>query len=306
MTTDDDAGFAEDACWSLHLGDGLVVKGTERPDSPVLERFFTGYDRAFVLPDEREELDGFRACLALNPASRHRFGRLHCELVLTVEGGDGALLGGANFLATRIDEPPPGHPRVAVALNYVFVESAARGRGLSRHILDAVARLANRSVGLPDDAGWPAMFIEQNDPLRMTDEAYATDTAHAGIDQVDRMRLWARLGARLVDFPYVQPALSSEQAADDGLAYAVIRFPRDAIDPGFLRAHFESFFGISVLKGGDPMADASAAPQLQMLAAMASRGETVAIVSMEQGLDRLRAMRTRPRGMSFREFAAAI
>lgn len=298
-------GFSDDARWSLDLGDGLFASGTERPDSPVLSRFFAGYDRAFVLPEEREELDGFHACLALNPASRHRFGRLHCELIVTIDGGNGNLLGGANFLTTRMTAPPAGHPRIAVALNYVFVETAARGRGLSRRILDAVARLANRSVDLPDDVGWPALFIEQNDPLRMTNAAYAADTTHAGIDQVDRMALWARLGAQAVDFPYVQPALSPRQAPDDRLAYAAIRFPAPAIDPAFLRAHLESFFGISVLKGGDPMGDPSAAPQLAMLDAMAARGETVPIIAMEPALDRLRAMRARPRGLSFREFAAA-
>ena len=87
-------GFSDDACWSLDLGGGVHVRGTERPDSPLVQPFFAGYDRAFVLPNEREELDGFRACLALNPASRHRFGRLHRELVLTVEDENGAFSAG--------------------------------------------------------------------------------------------------------------------------------------------------------------------------------------------------------------------
>jgi GNAT superfamily N-acetyltransferase len=297
--------FTDDARWRLDLDDGLIVTATERPDSPVLDQFFAGYDRAFVLPDEREELDGFRTCLAINPESRHRFGRHHRELVLVAADTNGVMLGGANFLATRIDAPPAGHPAVAVALNYVFVEAAARGRGLSRRLLDAVARLANRSVDLPDDAGWPAMFIEQNDPLRMTDQDYAADTSHAGIDQIDRLALWARLGAKLVDFPYVQPALSLEQDPDDRLAYAVIRFPLDQIEPGFFRAHLESFFGISVLKGGDPLEDVSARAQLDMLTDMIARGETIATLPMEEGLTRLRDLPARPKGLSFREFTLA-
>lgn len=35
------------------------------------------------------------------------------------------------------------------------------------------------------------MFIEQNDPLRLSDSEYAADSAHAGIDQVDRLAVKA-------------------------------------------------------------------------------------------------------------------
>lgn len=84
-----------------------------------------------MLPDEREELDGFETCLALNATHRHAYGRIHSELVATFEGADGTLLGGANFLATAIDRGAP-LPSAAIALNYVYVEEAARGRGLLR------------------------------------------------------------------------------------------------------------------------------------------------------------------------------
>lgn len=300
----DDMDFSNDSRWSLDLDDGLVVRGTERPDSPVLEEFFAGYDRAFVLPDEREELEGFRACLTLNPLCRHRFGRRHRELVLVLNSVEGHLLGGANFLTTYIKEPPPGHPPVAVALNYIYVQHAARGRGLSRLILDAVVRLANRAVGLADDACWPALFIEQNDPLRLTEAEYATDSSHAGIDQIDRLALWSRLGARLIDFPYVQPALSKNQAANDGLLYAVVRFARNEIDAEYFRAHLESFFGISVLKGRAPSEDPDAKAQLMLLAEMAQKGEVVAVRAMEPALTRLRALAHLPPIHSFREFTA--
>ena len=300
---DNDTDFSNDSRWSLDLDEGLVVRGTERPDSSILDDFFAGYDRAFVLPDEREELEGFRTCLALNPLCRRRFGRRHRELVLVVNTADGHLLGGANFLTTYIEAPPPGHPPVAVALNYIYVQNAARGRGLSRLLLDVVARLANRAVDLPDGAHWPAMFIEQNDPLRLTEAEYAADSSHAGIDQIDRLALWARRGARLIDFPYVQPALSADQAPDDGLIYAAVRFPLDEIDAEYFRAHLESFFGISVLKGRPPLEDPVAGEQLLLLAEMARKGETVALRAMEPALARLRALAPLPRAYSFREFA---
>src|SRR5690606_18654674 len=81
------------------LANGLVVRTSENPASPILEEFYAGYDRAFVLPDEREDLDGFVDCLRLNQTLPSLFGRRHSEQVLVVKGHDGALLGGANFLA---------------------------------------------------------------------------------------------------------------------------------------------------------------------------------------------------------------
>ena len=300
-------GWSNDDGWTRILDDGLIVRATERPNSPLVDFFFTGYDRAFVLPDEREELDGFRACLALNPASRHRFGRLHRELVMLVEdGATGILLGGANFLATRVSHVPPGHPPVAVALNYLFVEKAARGRGLARMLKLLVGQLANAAVDAPDGAPAPALFIEQNDPLRLTDEEYAADNEHSGIDQVDRMAVWARLGARLVDFPYVQPALSAQQACDDGLAYAVMNVDGPGIDAQYFAAHLESFFGISVLKGGDPARDGAAAPQLAALAELAATGGHVPILDMQAAIDALRALPQRPKNITFREFTRHI
>lgn len=45
-----------DAGTQVVLPGGVRVRASDDPDSPLLNRFFEGYDRAFVLPDEREEL----------------------------------------------------------------------------------------------------------------------------------------------------------------------------------------------------------------------------------------------------------
>ena len=292
----------DDARWSIEIDGGLAISATASPASPILDRFFAGYDRAFVLPDEREELDGFRACLALNAACRERYSRRHAELVMiATDGHDGPMLGGANFLATHmpaIDE----HPPVAVALNYIFVDQAVRGRGLSRRLLQAVARLANRAVEDGGDA-WPAIFIEQNDPLLLTGAESARDTARSGTGQVERLRIWDRLGARVVDFPYVQPALSAHQSADDGLAYAAVNFPLPAVSPMYLHDHLQSFFGISVLKGRDPGIDPVAASQLRRLQALADGGQDIALLPLGPALDRLEAGTAGLRGLPLRDIA---
>lgn len=285
----------------LDLPDGIRVTASDDPASSVLTRFFAGYDRAFVLPDEREELEGFEACLALNTSHRHAYGRTHSELVAIFEDESGTLLGGANFLATAIDRGP-ALPPAAVALNYVYVEEAARGRGLLRLALAAVRQLARIALGLAPDGPAPAIFIEQNDPLRLTAEEYAADTAHSGTDQVDRLAIWARIGTRIVDFPYVQPALSAGQQPDDGLIYAAVDYPGDAVDAGLLHDHLESFFGISVRKGEAEAPGGVAATQL---AALAAPRAPVALLPMEPAIAWLRGGRPADGFDSFRTLAMA-
>jgi GNAT superfamily N-acetyltransferase len=274
------------------------VTASGDPASPVLKRFFEGYDRAFVLPDEREDLTGFETCLAMNRTHRHAMGRTHCELVGVLEDEDGVLLGGVNFLATRIARD--GAPSAAVALNYIYVEEASRGRGLLRQALAAVRTLALTALDLDPDGASPALFIEQNDPLRLTSDEYAADTQHSGLDQVDRLAIWARVGARVVDFPYVQPALSADQHPDDGLIYAAIDYPDAAVDAGLLHDHLESFFNISVLKGeADPPGGAASS----QIAALAARAAPVPLLDMAPALAWLRAGRSTEGFESFRDLA---
>lgn len=275
--------------------DGVRVSVTSEPRSPVLSRFFEGYDRAFILPDEREEFDGFVRCLALNETHRDAFGRRHCEVAMVFEDADGTLLGGANFLAATT----AAGDTATVALNYVYVESAARGRGLLRRTLADVRRTALTMLDLAADGPQPVLFIEQNDPLRLTDEAYAADSGHSGLDQVDRLSIWARVGAQVVDFPYVQPALSAEQQPDDSLIYAAIGYPGDAVPARLLHDHFQSFFGISVLKGE---AEAPGGPAARQLNALATRTDPVPLLPMPPALTRLTAS-PRPDFNSFRDLA---
>jgi GNAT superfamily N-acetyltransferase len=279
------------------LSSGLTLQASTSPSSPLLARFFEGYDRAFVLPDEREDIEGFRACLALNDSLPLALGRRHREVVLTIDAPDGALLGGANFLATAMTTP--GGPAISIALNYAYVERAARGQGLLRQMVEAVSRMARLSLTGDADGPPPAIFIEQNDPLCLSDADYAADTAHAGIYQVDRLAIWARLGARLLDFPYIQPALSDDQDCDDGLIYAALAYPGASVPPRWLHDHLESFFGVSVRKGA-PLADDPAA--MMQLQALATRTDPVALLPVDAAIAALRVSGRGGAGTSFRDF----
>ncbi|GGD81675.1 GNAT family N-acetyltransferase [Croceicoccus mobilis] len=278
-----------DEAWVLGLEGGLRVSATTRALSPIVDRFFEAYERAFVLPDEKEDIEGFRACLGMNAGNTCSDPPSHCEMIAVLEDNDGTLLGGANFLATAI-QPLTGHPPTAVALNYLFVDQSVRGRGYARLLLSVVAQLSSRALG--DRAGSPAIFIEQNDPLRMTEAEYAQDNERGGTDQVERLRLWQHLGARAVDFDYVQPALSADQAAEDALVYSVLGFSGPQMSARFLHDHLRSFFQISVLKGRDPTSDPIASAQLEDLRVRAEAGEMIDLLNIGPALDKLSSDRT--------------
>jgi hypothetical protein len=257
---------------------GFSFESTTDPDSPVTGLFFEHFDQAFILPHEKETLEGFRDCLALNsgPASerlRERYGPFREAILIAREPG-GQVAGGANYIAYVLGGT---FPLLAINLNYIFVVQAWRRQGCFRQLLGAVRKDA--AVLLSESSRIPsAIFIEQNDPLAMTEAEYAADTAHAGLDQFQRIAIWAKLGACIIDFPYIQPPLSPAQEPDKGLCYAVLGLPGPALDACLLREHLLRFFAISVLKGRDPESDPTARPQLAALGEACAAGRTIPLL----------------------------
>ncbi len=238
---------------------GLTIAASDEGESAVFTAFHQGYDQAFTLPDEKESREGFVECLALNRGTEfHRISaRLgpFRELVLLAEL-DGETVGGANVFAT----PLPGYSVVTLNLNYVYVLPGVRGRGLLRRIVDACRELAE---WLFPGIGPVLVFLEMNDPLLMTAEQYERDSAVSGINQFDRIAIWAKLGVRIVDFPYVQPPLSDTRQADRNLLYGLLADASVLLTGAVLAAHLERFFAISVLKAGLVEANSLAAAQVR-------------------------------------------
>ncbi len=254
----------------------LVLETTDTADSPVFADFFAGYEKAFVLPEEMEDEDGFRACLDLNHGAARqeleaRYG-LFREICLTArDPGDGSLVGGANLIAMPNGELD-GVPVVTANLNYVFVDGAQRGKGRFKALVQAIS---DHVAGMFPDVlpgapgARPLIFIEQNDPIAMDDEAYQRDTHFTGMDQFDRLRVWTRAGALMVDMDYVQPPLSPEHPPVDTLILSVLGAGEArALPARLVRDHLARFFGISVLKGEPLEANATAARQLADLDAL--------------------------------------
>lgn len=257
----------------------LSLELTDTAHGPVFDRFFKGYEQAFTLPDETEDREGFGVCLDLNHGPAYArlardFGRFRELCVVASDKRSEEVIGGANFIALA----PVSHDAPITAnLNYLYVCPSARGRGALRVFVQALSDLIGSMFGTESPHG-VAIFIEQNDPFRMTREAYEKDSAHSGMDQFARLGIWARVGALVVDFPYVQPPLSEDQKADETLVYSVLGMTGLTLDPAVLRHHLAGFFGISVLKGEACDRAPEVAAQLTALDAMVARGEPVRLL----------------------------
>ena len=267
--------------WSTKAMNDLLLH-LELADSahgPVFDRFFEGYEQAFTLPDETEDRDGFADCLGLNHGKEHerlagQYGAFRELCVVATDRRSGEMIGGANFIALA---PASQIAPLTANLNYLYICPSARGRGALRTFLRSLSELIG-SMFDADTRQGVAIFIEQNDPFRMTREAYERDSAHSGMDQFTRLKIWARLGALVVDFPYVQPPLSRDQKADETLVYSVLGLSGPVLAPDVLRHHLAAFFAISVLKGRDCDGVPQVGAQLAALDSMAANGEQIRLL----------------------------
>ena len=273
---------------------GLIYEASTSAVGGVFEVFFAAYDRSFVLENEKEGFSGFAECLALNEGAGYqalcsRYGPFR-EFVVVVRDPSTTVLGGLNFITFPLPDPDGTERLLSLNLNYIFVVPAQRGRGAFRTMVSDLPDLALalfRHTNAPDapaewDTRQPTVytFIEQNDPYRMTPHDYLLDTQATGVDQLARIAIWARRGAKIIDFPYVQPALTAAQEADPNLVYAVLGTKASSLHPALLCQHLRRFFAISVLKGGDPDQNVEAQHQLGSLAAMRSAGTRLALLAM--------------------------
>src|SRR5262245_36725905 len=77
---------------------GLIYEASTSVDDGVFTQFFSAYDNAFVLANEKEGLSGFAECLALNEGYRYnhlrsRYGPFR-EFVVVVRDGGENVVGG--------------------------------------------------------------------------------------------------------------------------------------------------------------------------------------------------------------------
>jgi GNAT superfamily N-acetyltransferase len=267
--------------WNFPINGHLCAHVTIDGDAPLLEQFYRGFDRCFILDSEKETLEGFRACLNQNAspvyeALQARYGDFMELLMLVTKTDSPEAIGGANWICF-----PGLQGELSINLNYIYVLPEYRGHGYFKTLIAAcesisasmLARAGSRAVQT-------LIFTEHNHPWRMSMADQQIDSAHTALDQVDRMKIWATVGSRLIDFPYVQPPLSDEQEPMDSLVYAVKGAEGDTLDPLVLKHHLERFFGISVLKGQPLEESPTAQAQLERLSDMARAGEVIPLLTL--------------------------
>lgn len=270
---------------------GLRFEYLWEPDDRLLTSdFYPGYDQSFVIDSEKEELKGFTDCLALNMGDTYRQlstqNGPYREYVLVAYNKTGTVVGGANFLCLLLqDVPVNGKAAITINLNYLFVLPAQRGKGYLRPILKACSHLSLETLRHTksdlETISEPIVFFEQNDPVRMSLKDYEDDSRQSGLDQIQRIAIWAKIGARIIDIPYVQPALSENQEDDHNLLYCVIcGDAATSLDPCLLKAHLERFFHISVFKNAtENAANTAANNQLSMLAKRCQQGMAIRLAN---------------------------
>ncbi|MEZ5997995.1 MAG: GNAT family N-acetyltransferase [Hyphomonas sp.] len=261
---------------------GLVARFIDSAESPWLPAFFAAYDAAFILESEKEDLEGFRACLRLNrgkacEALSARYGPYREGVIALFPDGADLPVGAASFIIFAGKDGP-----VTVSLSYIFVDKDHRRRGLFGTLLHLVREEARTLFETGRDG--PLIFIELNDPAEMSAADCARDSGHAGLDQMERLRIWERRGARLVNFPYCQPPLSDSQSSGPELLLGMLGARPDGLPACELLAHLERFFATTVLKGRDPDTIPVAARQLERLRTACREERDIPLTGFDQVL----------------------
>ncbi|WP_050416351.1 GNAT family N-acetyltransferase [Azoarcus sp. CIB] len=204
----------------------------------ALERFYRErYVAEFPDPDERESLDNMRRYLLLKAQGWYGSNNYH----IVVAELDGEAVGGVVFDYLAM-------PRAGV-IEFLFVASDRRASGIGRALLDEAIRLLRRDARR-HDARLAAVVAEMNDPFRRP----ATPD---NMDPFRRAAIWGRWGFGVLEFPYVQPALSAGQQPVDGLLLIMRPFGR--VPQSGFRSHWVELVVAEYLRWAmrieDPAAD---------------------------------------------------
>lgn len=211
----------------------------------LLDRFYIKYDKIFTIEDEKETMAGFSTLLELQHDKRamalSKYGAY--EEWFVVFQHQGVDIGGMNFSIIQVRGDMGTGPAVGIHSSYAFLDPSHRGKGYSKVMFRVVREIAARYQGRQ------FVLFEMNDALRMPGPQLKRDMNSSGLHPVDRWAVSASWGAKVLCFPYIQPALSGTGKPEDGLVlFCMEGEPLSAIH---LHQHLETFFNLSVLKGAD-------------------------------------------------------
>lgn len=188
---------------------------------------------------ERQDFDGlFRLYEASFPDASETESREKWEALLAGTRDDGYTLA---FALARDGEGVAGgiayeyYPQSACGLlTYVFVAPRARRHGVARELIRRALEALEQTAG----GSLRCVFAEAENP-----EEAAQQGIRSAIDPHERLEALARLGARRVDVPYVQPALEKGQPPALHL-YLLLFHPPAAtrLERGVLEAFLREFY----------------------------------------------------------------
>ncbi|MVU77531.1 GNAT family N-acetyltransferase [Nocardia sp. ET3-3] len=175
------------------------LSGARAEDVELLRRFYREcYEVAFPDPDERESLANMESYLKLK--EQGWYGANNYHIVIASLGG--GIVGGS--VCDYLAEPNAG------VIEYLLVQPGLRESGLGSRLLAAIERLCRTDAALLERRELDWLVAETEDPYRNAVPA-------EGFDTFVRARIMAGLGFRIMDFRYVQPALSDQQEPAENL-----------------------------------------------------------------------------------------
>jgi GNAT superfamily N-acetyltransferase len=169
------------------------VRSTRRSDIALLERFYHEcFIPEFPNPDERESLENIKDYLKRKETGW--YGKNNYHVVVMLEGD--TPIGGS--ISDYLVEPNAG------VIEYLIVLPDHRGTGRGGRLLEFTERLLHEDSESSRGRRLDWILSEMDDP-------YLTSEPTNRFDPFVRPRIWHKWDYRLLDFPYVQPALSPDQ-----------------------------------------------------------------------------------------------
>lgn len=165
-----------------------------------LTAFYAGlYTSEFPDENERELLENMIHYLSLRADGWYGLNNYH---ILLLENETGNIIGGiiADYLARS---------NIGM-IEFVVVDHSLRRAGLGKRLLEECEARLQRDAVRAGNTGLRGIAAEVDDPYQLHD-------TNEHLDSFDRMRIWSKLGYSLLDFPYVQPALSENLSPVKGL-----------------------------------------------------------------------------------------
>lgn len=231
--------------------------GCDETSFTKLSEFYHGvYTEEFPVADERESLENMENYLRLK--AEGWYGKNNYYILLLVDG-DGTVGGGV--VADYFDRSNVG------VIEFVVVDPARRGQGLGKVLIEGIAEHFREDSRRAGYLSLNAVCGEVNDPYRKCD-------VPDHLDGFARMRMWDRFGFRLLDFPYIQPALGEGQSSVLGLGL-MFRPERDELKhqvPAELVEHIVADYQIWAMRIPEPDGEADFQKMQGWLRARASVG----------------------------------